>query len=326
MRRIDQFVAVFDVLLPPEILDEQPDRGALGVPQHEPGTDFVLHGDQIQFLADLAVVAPLDFFQTGQMRVEFGLRREGRPVDALQHRIPFVPAPVGAGRVEQFECADMAGGRQVRTAAEIDEVPLRIGGDRLPVREALDQLHLIVLSLSLEELDGVLLAEFPPGDGKLPLGDFLRARFDLFQIFRGEGPFVGEVVVEAVFERWADRQLRAREQFLDGLRHQVGAAVAVDFTALRAVEAKRFDERVPRQDRRKIGGLPVDGSGQQVRSHGDSARGERLGDGLTGRNIITRSVFEGHLRHERSFPSSDATRTISPDRCGVPPQIPVEIH
>ncbi len=179
VRRIDEFVPVLDVLLAPEILDEQPDGGAFRMPQHEPGADLILNGNQVQFFADFPVVAAFDFFQAGEVRIELGLGGERGSIDPLEHRVTFVAAPVGSGRIEKLEGADMAGRRQVRTTAEIDEFTLGIGGDRLPVREALNQFNFIVFTPALEEVDRFLLAEFASCDGEPAFRNLHSAHFNL---------------------------------------------------------------------------------------------------------------------------------------------------
>ena len=58
------------------------------------------------------------------------------------------------------------------------------------------------------------------------LDDLLHLRLDRRQVFRRERALVGEVVVEAVVDHRADRDLRAREQALHGLRQQVRGGMA----------------------------------------------------------------------------------------------------
>ena len=106
---VHQFVAVLNMLLTPEIFDQQPDRRALGMPEHQARTDFILDRDQVEFFAELSVVSPLDLFQFREMRVQFRLCRKGGPVDPLQHGIALVATPIGPTGVQQLECADMAG-------------------------------------------------------------------------------------------------------------------------------------------------------------------------------------------------------------------------
>src|SRR5512146_2305957 len=108
------------------------------------------------------MVAPFDLLQAGEVRVELGLGGERGPIDALEHGVAFIAAPVSPGRREQLECADITGRRQMRPAAEIDEIALGIGRYRFPVRETLNQFNFIVLTTALEEVDRFLLAEFAP--------------------------------------------------------------------------------------------------------------------------------------------------------------------
>ena len=57
-----------------------------------------------------------------QVRVELGLRREGRAVDAGQLLVLLAALPVGARDGQQTEGAQLARVRYVRAEAEVDEV------------------------------------------------------------------------------------------------------------------------------------------------------------------------------------------------------------
>ena len=59
----------------------------------------------------------------------------------------------------------------------------------------------------------------------------LRAGLDLFEIFRSKGAIEGKVIIKALFQGRADRQLGSRENFFDGLSHDVRAAVTIDLRA-----------------------------------------------------------------------------------------------
>ena len=68
------------------------------------------------------MVALLRLFHLLHVRVEVFFREEGRPVNALQLRILLIAQPVRARDVQQLERLDLAGRRNVRAAAEIDEL------------------------------------------------------------------------------------------------------------------------------------------------------------------------------------------------------------
>jgi hypothetical protein len=71
------------------------------------------------------VVALLGFLDLLEIGVELFLLGEGRAVDARQHRIVAVAAPIGAGHLHQLEgVADLADRGHMRAAAEVEPVAL----------------------------------------------------------------------------------------------------------------------------------------------------------------------------------------------------------
>jgi hypothetical protein len=89
----------------------------------------ILNAEEVQLLAQQAMVAFGRFFQAGEVGVEFLLREERSAVDALQLRILLVAQPVCAGQGEDFEGLDAAGGGQMRPAAKVDELAVAIEAD-----------------------------------------------------------------------------------------------------------------------------------------------------------------------------------------------------
>ena len=68
---------------------------ALGVPEHHAGALF-LEMEQVHLAAELAVVALLRFLDLMKVGVEFVLLCERGAVDARQHRVVAVAAPIRA--------------------------------------------------------------------------------------------------------------------------------------------------------------------------------------------------------------------------------------
>ena len=91
------------------------------MPENQARAGFVLNAEKIEFRAELAMIAALGFFELVQIFVELFLLDEARAVNPLHLRIAFLAFPVSAGDVHQLERLDAPGGRNVRTAAEIDE-------------------------------------------------------------------------------------------------------------------------------------------------------------------------------------------------------------
>ena len=75
----------------------------LGWKKIRPGPGQLLDAEQIELLAELAMVALLGLFEPLEVLVELLLREERRAVDALHLVVLLVALPVGAGDREQLE-------------------------------------------------------------------------------------------------------------------------------------------------------------------------------------------------------------------------------
>ena len=224
LRRVD--LAVVAGQAPAHIGDQRLEDGpALRVPEHHAGA-FLLEMEQVELAAELAVVALLGFLDLLEVSVELFLLRERRAVDARQHRIVAVAAPIGAGHLHQLErVADLAGRGHVRAAAEVEPVALEIDLDRLVAGNGVDQLDLEVLALVAEHLLGLLAIPDFLGEGFVARDDLAHLLFDRGEIFRRERLVAEEVVIEAVLDHRADRDLRARPQRLHRFGQHMGGVM-----------------------------------------------------------------------------------------------------
>ena len=82
--------------------------------------------EQVELHAEPAVVALARLLEPLEVRVEVGLRVERGAVDAGQLLVVLVAAPVRAGEAGQLERLDRLRVLQVRAAAEVGEVALRV--------------------------------------------------------------------------------------------------------------------------------------------------------------------------------------------------------
>ena len=227
LRRPDLDVARGIEAAPDIGLDRAIEDPAFWMPERRTRGLF-LEMEQIERLAQPAVISALGLLQAMEVLVELLAGRPGGAVDALEHGVAAVAPPVGPGHLEQLEGADPPGGRAVRPAAQIEPAVLVVERDRLPLGDVVEQLDLVVLALRLEPAPGVLAAHDLAAKRLVRRDDLGHAGLDPLQILGMERLVTREVVVEPVLDRRADGHLGARVQILDRLGHDVGAVVAQD--------------------------------------------------------------------------------------------------
>src|SRR5262245_27017878 len=104
--------------------------------------------EQVELDAEPPVIALARLVEPLEIRVEVFLRVERRPVDPRQLRVRRVSAPVCAGDPGELERLDRLRVLQVRTAAEVGEVALRVKRD--VTVGGVHELDLVRLALPLE--------------------------------------------------------------------------------------------------------------------------------------------------------------------------------
>ena len=291
------------------VLEHAVERPALRVPEHHALALF-LDVEEVHGLAQLAVIALLGFLDALQIGFEIGFRGPRGAVDALQLGVVLVAAPVGAGQLGQLEgLADVLGRGQVRTAAQVLPGALAIDRDRIRVRQVADDLRLVLLADRVEVSDGLVAVPDLARDLLVAIDDLLHALFDLFQIVQAERLVTREVVIEAVLDVRADRDLGARKQLLHGLGQDVGRVVTDGVEGLGRIARQNLElalasQQVGRQRTVEVQQLAVqlDQQGLLFQRLGDgggdvAARGavRILSRGAVGENQIDHSSHF-HLR------------------------------
>src|SRR5262245_44330778 len=104
--------------------------------------------EQVELVAEPSVVAAARLLAPLEVRIEVGLRVERGAVDPRQLRVLLVAAPVRAREARELDRLDRARVLEVRPAAEVGEVALRVEGDRAV--GGVDELDLVALALLLE--------------------------------------------------------------------------------------------------------------------------------------------------------------------------------
>ncbi|MNS67489.1 hypothetical protein D3C72_1007440 [compost metagenome] len=264
------------------------------------GRRHLVEHEEVELLAELAVVALGGLFQPGHVGLEVLGRPVGGGVDALEHLVLLVAAPVRAGHRQELEVLDQVGVGHVGATAQVAPVALAVNGDgRVGVlrEDILENLGLVGLALAAElgsqraDLAGRHHAAVHV---ELGLGEALHLFFDLLEVFGGEGALVVEVVEEAGIGDGADGDHRALEEVLDGVGHQVGGAVAQDLQRVGVVGGDDLDRVSVLEGPRAVHQLTVHPAG-----HGffRQAPADRLGqseDGGASRNLTAGTIREDH--------------------------------
>src|SRR6185503_9530166 len=112
-----------------EVLDLLSEDRPVGQPEGR-ARALLMEAEELELLADPAVIALARLFQSSEVRVELGLGRPGRRVDAGELLALGVAAPVSAGRAQELDRTDLAGGRDVRPSAQVKERSLAVDADR----------------------------------------------------------------------------------------------------------------------------------------------------------------------------------------------------
>ena len=152
--------------------------------EDQPGPREFLNAEEIEFLAELAMVALLRLLHLLEIRFQVLRRKERRAINPLQLLIVLVALPIRAGDGEQLERFDLRRIRHVRPAAEIDELRAqRVFGE--DIARALGD------ELALHPCVGIFAQSFvflgiDPLIGEIARLDLPHLLFDFFQIFRGK--------------------------------------------------------------------------------------------------------------------------------------------
>src|SRR6202171_4114584 len=152
------------VLALAHVADERLEHGpAPGVPEHRARRLF-LQMEQVEILANAPVIAPLRLLEPVQILVELLLVGPGGAVNALQHLVVRIAAPVSPRDLGELEGPELARRGHMRAAAQVDPVALPVEADFLLLRNAGDDLGLVDLTQSPEELHRLIARHDAAGD------------------------------------------------------------------------------------------------------------------------------------------------------------------
>ena len=248
-----------------------------------------MKAEEIELAAELPVVAPLRLLEEGEMLAQLLRRGERGAVDALQHLVALVAAPVRAGDAGELEGLQAAGRRHVRPAAEVGEIALGIER-HLPLGDALDDLDLVVLADAAEVGDSVGACELAARHREVRTGELLHGRLDAREILGRERAIALEIVVEAALDHRPDRHLRLGEEPLHRVRHQVRGRMTEDVGPFRRVRENRRDDCVGGERSRQVDDGAVDARRDRLIGARGAERPQRLARGGAALHVHVRAA------------------------------------
>ncbi len=186
------------------------------------------------------MVALLGLLQKHEILVEHLLLGECYAVDAHKLVALFVAAPVSTGKRGYLHCLDGGGVGEVRTAAQVGERTLGVGG-YVTVLKLADQLALVLLVALAKHFHRIGFCYVGSDNGLFLLGEFSHLGLDLGEVGGGYGVTVGvDVVVESVFNGRAYAELHARVELLESFGEKVGRTVPESVLAFRVIPLEEF--------------------------------------------------------------------------------------
>ncbi len=172
------------------------------------------------------MVAFFCFFDHQQMLRQRLLAGPGRAVDALQHLVAMVAAPIRTRHLHQLEMFETPGAGNVRAPAQVFELALAVKRHVFAGRNRRDDFGLVGLAQALEVGHRLVARQHAPFDLFVLACQFRHLGFDGRQVFGRERALVGKVVEEAVLDHRADRHLGVGKQFLHCIGEQVRRRMA----------------------------------------------------------------------------------------------------
>ena len=216
LRTLDLLVPVVAVDLPHVLLNTLPQRPTLGMPKNQTWC-VVINVEQVQLASQFAVIALFGLFNHGQVLLQLILAGPGRAINALQHLILVIAAPVSAREFHQLEEFKFAGARHVRAPAQVFKIAFAVERNIFVGRNAGNDLGLVVLAQALEIGHRLISWQYAACHRLIFGSQLYHFLFDGGQVFRGEGALVGKIVEKPMFNYRANRDLRLGEQGLNGI-------------------------------------------------------------------------------------------------------------
>ena len=282
-------------------LEAAPHHVALGVPEHA-AMRLGLEVEQVHLLPELAMIAPGSFLQPGQVGVQLLLVQPAGAVDAAQHRVGLVTAPIGARDARQLERrrVQLAGRGQMRPAAHVQPVAAGpVDGQFVALGQFRGPFRLERFTFCRPARDEVGAAPHFAAQRLVGRNDRAHLRLDRRQVLVGErAVFWRKIIVEAVVGARPEGDLGARKQRLHRLGQHVGKVVArqlqrIGFVARGDQRQRRIADKGPGQ----VDQFAIDPRRQRRLGQAGADRRGDIGRGGARRHRSDGTIGQGDVQH-----------------------------
>ena len=274
------------------------------MPEHH-AWRFFLQVEQVQLLADLAMVALFGFFDTLDVCRQLLLVGPGSAIDALQLLILGIAAPIGTRQLGQLESLEETRVRHMWTAAHVNIFFVVVQTHGGFVGHVFHQAQLVVFATALEHIDDFGTRSHLLDDIVVLVDQLLHALLDGSQVVRSEGTLIGDVVIEAFVDHRANHHLGGRIQLLHRVADQVGARVTNDLQSLFIFGGDDLQGGIVFDQVASIDQLAVDLAGQGGLGQASADRGGDFGYGYGLVERTLTAIGKSNSGHGASSPSGD---------------------
>ena len=205
-----------------DIAFEDPtNRCTVWQPEWKTLTNFLRNHEQIKFFPKFTVVTFFGFFTHLKIVLQIFLVKPSCTIDPLHHSIVAISTPVCTSNVKKMEDLDTTCRWDVWATAEVYVLTLTVDGQATCIfRVFFNQFQFV--RIVFEDFTRFILSYFFTNRWEVFLHNFLHFFFDTRKIFvRDLTHLVVRIVVEAVFDSWADTQVNIWEEATSCLSKQV---------------------------------------------------------------------------------------------------------
>ena len=167
--------------------------------------------------------------------------------------------------------------------------------------DVVDDLRLVVFADLAEHRDRLVLVPDFADDRIVSIDNLAHLGFDFLEVFRRERRLAGKVIVKAVIDHRADRDLRVGIEFLHGLRQHVRGIMPDQLKAFSVIGRHDFDPRIAVQRARQVTQFAIDTGGNRLLGQGIRDGTCDVERACTLFKLTHRSIGQGYFDHVSVF-------------------------